>query len=241
MSLCLFEFKEHGTDYAVESGPEIEDDNIAAENSGKNGALSIPLAAIGFMTRLASGIFSRGRKHSDPSNLEMKNEDDLQPDGLTLNRESNDGSTSQKLYEIEDQLAKLTTNCNGEVEHIADADSDLLEIAETLCNLQSPEAGAPREESSSTFRGFDIVRDPVDHHFLGEHGQVSTVSHTKELCMLLIQNGTSLTTLLVIIKLHILFHYFSVKSNNGSSFKFTEQCCQEVAQESSKRLGYPSE
>ncbi|KAL8552992.1 hypothetical protein ACS0TY_001605 [Phlomoides rotata] len=162
--------EEHGTDYAGESGPEIEDDKIAAENSGKNGALSIPLAAIGFMTRLASGIFSRGRRHSDPSNLEMKNKDDLQPDELALNRESDDGSTSQKLYEIEDQLAKLTTNCNGE-EHIADADSDLLEIAETLCNLQSPEAGAPREESSSTFRGFDIVRDPVDHHFLSEQGQ----------------------------------------------------------------------
>lgn len=177
--MCAFEFKEHGTDYAGESGHEIEDDNIAAENSGSNGALSIPLAAIGFMTRLASGIFSRGRRHSDPSNLEMKKEDDLQPDDLTLNRESNDGSTSQKLYEIEDQLAKLTTNCNGE-EHIANAESDLLEIAETLCNLQSPEA----REKSGTFRGFDIVRDPVDHHFIGEQGQVSSDPHTKELCML---------------------------------------------------------
>lgn len=162
---------DHGTEDAVDSGPEIEDDTIGAENSGKNGALSIPLAAIGFMTRLASGIFSRGRRHSDPLDLDIKNEDDLQPEGLTLNIDRDSGSSSQNHYDIEDHLAKLTTKCEGE-EHGAVEVSDLLEIAETLCNLKPPESNAPaREEFISTFRGFDIVRDPLDHHFLGAQKQ----------------------------------------------------------------------
>lgn len=159
---------------AVDSGPEIEDNTIDAENSGKNGALSIPLAAIGFMTRLASGIFSRGRRNSDPLDIDIKNDDDLQPEGLTINRDHNSGSSSQKPYNIEEHLAKLTTNCEGEENEAAEA-SDLLEIAETLCNIKPtlPNASA-REEFISTFKGFDIVRDPLDHHFLGSQNQVST-------------------------------------------------------------------
>ncbi|KAH6813276.1 ubiquitin-conjugating enzyme 23 [Perilla frutescens var. frutescens] len=163
--------EDHGTEDAVDSEPEIEDETIGAENSGKNGALSIPLAAIGFMTRLASGIFSRGRRHSDPLDLDIKDEDDLQPEGLTLTRDRDSGSSSQNHYDIVDQLSKLTTKCEGE-EHDAAEASDLLEIAETLCNLKQPESNAPaREEFISTFRGFDIVRDPLDHHFIDAHRQ----------------------------------------------------------------------
>lgn len=233
-------------DYAGDSGPEIEDDNIVAENSGKNGALSIPLAAIGFMTRLASGIFSRGRRHSDPLNLDTRNEDDHQPDELTLNRDPDGGSSSQKPYDIENQLAKLTTNCEVE-EHDGAEATDLLEIAETLCNLKPPESDAPPcEEFISTFRGFDIVRDPFDHHFLGAQGQVSSATHTdnevseKKLCMCLDLSATSLTTLCLYLYWHIYFRYFSEESSNESLYKFTEQRCQEVAQESSTRLGHSS-
>ncbi|XP_057805932.1 probable ubiquitin-conjugating enzyme E2 23 [Salvia miltiorrhiza] len=158
--------EDHGMENAVDSGPEIEDDTIDAENSGKNGALSIPLAAIGFMTRLASGIFSRGRRNSDPLDNEIKNDDDL-----TLNKDPDSGSSSHKPYDIEEHLAKLTTKCEGE-EHEAAEASDLLEIAETLCNLKPPVPNASaREEFISAFKGFDIVRDPLDHHFLGSQNQ----------------------------------------------------------------------
>lgn len=127
------------------------------------------------MTRLASGIFSRGRRNSDPLDLDIKNEDDLQLEGLTLNIDRDSGSSSQNHYDIEDHLAKLTTKCEGE-EHGTAEVSDLLEIAETLCNLNPPESNSPaREEFISTFRGFDIVRDPLDHHFLGAQKQVSSL------------------------------------------------------------------
>ncbi|XP_042041974.1 probable ubiquitin-conjugating enzyme E2 23 [Salvia splendens] len=158
--------EDHGMENAVDSRPEIEDETINAENSGKNGALSLPLAAIGFMTRLASGIFSRGQKNSDPSEIDIQNEDVLQPEA----KDHDGGSSSHKQHDIDERLAKLT-KCEEEDHEAAEA-SDLLEIAETLCNLKPPESNASaREEFISTFKGFDIVRDPLDHNFLGSQNQ----------------------------------------------------------------------
>ncbi|KAL2231709.1 UNVERIFIED_CONTAM: putative ubiquitin-conjugating enzyme E2 23 [Sesamum indicum] len=160
----------NGTEDAGGIEADIEDNSIVAENSGMNGALSIPLAAIGFMTRLASGIFSMGRKQSDQMNL-TKSEDDLQPHDSTSNRDSDGESSSQKPNDIDNQLSKLTTGRQGEEDEVAEA-SDLLEIAETLCNLHLSESDArPHEECISRFKGFDIVRDPLDHYFLGAQGQ----------------------------------------------------------------------
>ncbi|KAL0412378.1 UNVERIFIED_CONTAM: putative ubiquitin-conjugating enzyme E2 23 [Sesamum radiatum] len=162
--------EENGTEDAGDIEADIEDNNIVAENSGMNGALSIPLAAIGFMTRLASGIFSMGRKQSDQMNL-PKSDDDLQPHDSTSNRDSDGESRSQKPNDIDNQLSKLTTGRQGEEDEVAEA-SDLLEIAETLCNLHLSESDAPpHEECISRFKGFDIVRDPLDHYFLGARGQ----------------------------------------------------------------------
>lgn len=124
------------------------------------------------MTRLASGIFSRGRRNSDSLDMDIRNEDDLQLEGFTLNRDRDGGSSSQKPYDIEEHLAKLTTKCEGEEQNTAET-SDQLEIDETLSNVKPPESNAPaREEFVSKFRGFDIVRDPLDHHFIGAQNQV---------------------------------------------------------------------
>ncbi|KAL6574267.1 putative ubiquitin-conjugating enzyme E2 23 [Orobanche hederae] len=161
--------EEHGMENAVDSGIEIEDDPNGSEYSGKSGALSLPLAAIGFMPRLASGIFSRGQRNSDPLDIDIRNEDDLQLEGLTLTRDRDSGSSSQKAYDMEEHLAKPTTKCKEE--HDA-AEASLLEIAETLCNIKAPESNdLAREEFVSAFRGFDIVRDHLDHHFLGAQKQ----------------------------------------------------------------------
>ncbi|GFQ01061.1 probable ubiquitin-conjugating enzyme e2 23 [Phtheirospermum japonicum] len=149
--------EEHGTDNADDVRSVIKDNDSVEENSGKNGALSIPLAAIGFVTRLASGIFYRGRKHLD--------EDDLQSDDLASDTDPDGGSSSQKPNNFEGQISSPVTNCKEE-------QSDLLEVAETLCNFKLPQSDAPaREEFSSIFKGFDIVRDPIDHYFLGTQGQ----------------------------------------------------------------------
>ncbi|KAL2537800.1 putative ubiquitin-conjugating enzyme E2 23 [Forsythia ovata] len=157
------------TDNASDIRPESEESNT--ENSGKNGALSIPLAALGFVTRLASGIFSRGRKHADLMDLDSRSEDELQSEGSTLERDPNDESSSKKPSESDNLLTKLPTNGKGEENDAAEA-QDLLEIAEALCNLKPLGAApAPCDEDASRFKGFDIVRDPHDHYFLGAHGQ----------------------------------------------------------------------
>ncbi|KAL6514500.1 putative ubiquitin-conjugating enzyme E2 23 [Orobanche gracilis] len=153
---------EHGTDNAGDIGSDPEDNDTVSENFGKNGALSIPLAAIGFMTRLASRIFSRVRKHSD--------EDNIQSDGLDLDIDPDGGSSSQKPNDTDNQISSPITNCRGQ-KNDGDA-SDMLEVAQTLCNLKIPQSDAPsRAVFIPTFRGFDIVRDPIDHQFLNTQGQ----------------------------------------------------------------------
>ncbi|KAL6572655.1 putative ubiquitin-conjugating enzyme E2 23 [Orobanche minor] len=139
--------EEHGMENAVASGLEIEDDPNGSEYSGKSGALSLPVAAIGFMPRLASGIFSRGQRNSDPLDIDIRNEDDLQLEGLTLTRDRDNGSSSQKAYDMEEHLAKPTTKCKEE-EHDA-AEARLLEIAETLCNIKAQESNDLAVKSSS--------------------------------------------------------------------------------------------
>ncbi|KAL6497922.1 putative ubiquitin-conjugating enzyme E2 23 [Orobanche hederae] len=159
--------EEHGTDSAGDIRSESEDNDTVSENFGKNGALSIPLAAIGFMTRLASGIFSRVRKHS--------------ADGLDLNKDPDGGSSSQKPNDPDNQISSPITNCMRQ-KNDADA-SDMLEVAQTLCNLKIPQSDSPsRAVFIPTFRGFDIVRDPIDHHFLNTQGQCFYAPHMPQAC-----------------------------------------------------------
>lgn len=131
------------------------------------------------MTRLASGIFSRGRQRTDLMDLDSISEDELQSEGSTLERDTlerdtNNESSCQKPSDSDNHLAKFPTNGKGEENDAAEA-QDLLEIAEALCNLKPPRAApGPCDEDTSRFKGFDIVRDPRDQYFLGAHGQVSS-------------------------------------------------------------------
>ncbi|KAK2966818.1 hypothetical protein RJ640_026499 [Escallonia rubra] len=149
--------------------PEAEESTNVAENSGRNGPLAIPLAALGFMTRLASGIFSRGRKHLDPSSFDTRSEDELQYQGM-IERDSSDEYGSEKPISIND-YGPLITN-EEEKRGVAEA-TDLLDTAEALCRLKPEESNAPAryEEKNSRFKGFDIAKDPFDHYFLGANGQ----------------------------------------------------------------------
>ncbi|KAK4401381.1 putative ubiquitin-conjugating enzyme E2 23 [Sesamum angolense] len=164
--------EDHGTLDASHIMHEIEDSDIAAENSGNNGALSIPLAALGFMTRLAFGIFSNRKKQSDSLDLDTKSEDDLQSSEFLFSKDSLGESSSQKPNDVEYQLSEIPTNSEGEEHDVTEA-VDLLEGVETVCNLRPPESDGspPCDEFISTFKGFDIVRDPTDHYFLSALGQ----------------------------------------------------------------------
>lgn len=147
------------------------DQEESEENPGRNSALSVPLAAIRFVTRLASGIFSRGPKNLDPSCLESNVEGEPesgQTIKISAGKDSIDESSSQQSYVID--------SCDKEIkEEITPEAQELLEEAEALCNLRTEESNAPAcsEDNSCSFKHFDIAKDPLDNYFLGAYGQVN--------------------------------------------------------------------
>ncbi|XP_027086856.1 probable ubiquitin-conjugating enzyme E2 23 [Coffea arabica] len=150
------------------SATDIRIDNEdGSDSSGRNGALSIPLAALGFVTRLASGIFSRGRKHTDP---DSRSDDELQLRELAVKIDTDDESCSQRSNGG-DSIGSLSTKVKAEEQDDKEV-ADLLDAAEALCNLK-PEANVPtyHDDRASSFKGFDITKDPYDHYFRGTNEQ----------------------------------------------------------------------
>lgn len=168
------ENKEIRLQNATDISPKSEDSTMIGENSGRNGPLSIPLAALGFVTRLASGIFSRGTKHSDPFGLDSTGENEPQSQGMEnipIRGDSGDESSSRKSN-CTDNFGVGTTHGKGD-EHVVEDNIDLLDIAEALCSLK-PEAqylSSCHGDNVSSFKGFDIAKEPGDHYFLGANGQ----------------------------------------------------------------------
>jgi ubiquitin-conjugating enzyme E2 O len=140
------------------------DPEESGENSGRNSALSVPLAAFQFVRRLATGMFSRAQKNLGPISL-VENELELK---ISEGKDSSDESSSQK--------SKFTDSCGRETEEeVAPEAQELLEAAEALCNLRTEESNAPACSGGDTcsFKHFDIAKDPLDHYFLGAYGQVN--------------------------------------------------------------------
>ncbi|XP_030450292.2 probable ubiquitin-conjugating enzyme E2 23 isoform X1 [Syzygium oleosum] len=163
-----------------EVGLANDDDNDSGEESvenhtGMNSALSFPLAAIGFVTRLATGIFSRGRKNLD-SGLDSEAENDSHSQMLMQSSDglySSDECSSQKSN-IMDCTGTDTTYLIGD-QDISGIVPDPVDAAESLRNTRPQEVDAPAsyEETTCTFKRFDTARDPLDHYFIGTNGQVN--------------------------------------------------------------------
>lgn len=152
----------------------MDESRTSAENSGMNGALSFPQAAFGFMSRLASGIFSRGHKHVDPFNANAR---DAQVQEITnlVNIDDGDGSGSQRPNGTINDCNVVISH--GEVEEQVDAKgTDLLEVTEDLCSSNPRKLKAVSSDAAdSSFKRFDIAKDPCDHYFVGANGQVSSL------------------------------------------------------------------
>ncbi|CAN6870270.1 unnamed protein product [Brassica oleracea] len=147
--------EDHGRSSFTEGNSDAETN---AENDyGRNGALALPLAAIEFVTRLASGIFSRGRKTEDPSSSSPTGEKQAEFTNPSGERDSFlDDPTSPNL--------SATDNCESE--------GTVLEN-EALERSKSEKSDEPvtSEGDSCSFRRFDISQEPLDHHFLGADEQ----------------------------------------------------------------------
>ncbi|MBA0815145.1 hypothetical protein Gohar_020912, partial [Gossypium harknessii] len=134
-------------------------------NSGRNKALSLPLAAFDFVTRLASGFFS-GRRKNDQIGLDSEGENEYELQG----RDSSYESSSQKSN-VDNSGGK---NVSGKgLEHVeVEAQKQSLPL-EDLSNLRienlDPKTGD--EDNACSFKRFDTAKDPLDHYFLGASGQ----------------------------------------------------------------------
>ncbi|GAV77316.1 UQ_con domain-containing protein [Cephalotus follicularis] len=142
------------------------------ENSGRNAALALPLAALGFVTRLATGlatgIFARGQKNVD---LDSNGENELQSQKMI------EISQERNLSECSPQTSSCVENCGIESTHgtqpVAAETSEILDAAGALLKLRTEKSEAPvlDEKDTLSFRRFDIAKDPLDHYFLGGNGQ----------------------------------------------------------------------
>ncbi|EPS61100.1 hypothetical protein M569_13696, partial [Genlisea aurea] len=160
--------EDNATENAGDVMPDTEDANLAAENSGRNIALSIPMAAISFITRLASGIFSKSRNDLHSEELGARNDVVSQVDDL-----AHSDSSSKSPIHIENDASQITATSNNE-EHVGSMLSGIVESTNAQCNVYPTESDdSSHDEPILTFKSFDIVRDPLDHHFICSHGQTS--------------------------------------------------------------------
>lgn len=146
--------------------PEIEEGSESAENSGRNGALAIPLAALDFVSRLASGIFSRGRKLVDS---ESQTGDEIQSFGEAVRGDHDEGSSSQISNEVESTDNHSTDRKEEEQETPGTPTFSNLAV---VSNLDQDASGPVNQDSDwYSFKAFDIIQDPCDHYFLGANEQ----------------------------------------------------------------------
>lgn len=157
------------------TGMSSEAEDSVENNSGRNAALSLPLAALGFVTRLASGIFSRGRKNVDPVCFDSKLEDELPSQRIKTSA----GETDSGI-ESSTQKSDVVDNCGVESsheeqeEHVNAEAPEFSDGPQSSLNLSTEESEKPTCNRGDTFsfKRFDITKDPLDHHFLGASEQV---------------------------------------------------------------------
>ncbi|XP_022725187.1 probable ubiquitin-conjugating enzyme E2 23 isoform X2 [Durio zibethinus] len=139
-------------------------------NSGRNAALSLPLAAFDFVTRLASGLFSGRQKNVDPIGLDSKGENEHQPEG----RDSSYESSSQKSNVLDNSSGE-SVHGKGQ-EHVESKAQKHSLSVEGLFNLriEDSDSKAGDEDHACSFRRFDTAKDPLDHYFLGANAQNNT-------------------------------------------------------------------
>uniref|UniRef100_A0A1D1Y5Q9 E2 ubiquitin-conjugating enzyme n=3 Tax=Anthurium amnicola TaxID=1678845 RepID=A0A1D1Y5Q9_9ARAE len=138
--------------------------------------------ALGFITRLASGLFSRGRKETDSS---CADEDGIKESESQHVRESpmRDTATNELSYQesdvSEDRGAHITHDtreiCNLE-DVAAETEAkmgDNLGDHEVEMDVDGKSQLEFDEHDLCSFKHFDIAKDPLDHHFVGENGQNS--------------------------------------------------------------------
>lgn len=139
-------------------------------NSVQNGPLSIPLAALGFVARFATGLFSRGQKQTDSDHSVASGTEshdtpevsDMEYSGGELERVdsvTSNGRCPQKGLETVD----------GYDHGVEMEDADM--TAEVHADSLIPITMNVNLDSHYSFKHFDITENPLDHYFLDSSAQ----------------------------------------------------------------------
>ncbi|CAO2198782.1 unnamed protein product [Urochloa humidicola] len=144
-------------DSAKDDSQNVPEDGIERENgsfssqdgsSVATGPLSV---AFGFMTRLASDLFSRGRRHLDGSNSDAMDE----VESHQSNEVSETGDDIDKENHVEAAEPELMTDTTN--------DSSAEKSVDVIMADNHPD--------SECFKHFDVMQCPPDHHYLENTAQ----------------------------------------------------------------------
>ena len=124
------------------------------ESSVASGTLS---AAIGFVTRIASGLLARGKKHLDGSNSDAMDE----VESHQSNEISESGDDTDK---IEDENRTATLECTAMTTNDSSAEKSVNVVM------------ADEPADSDCLKHFDVLQCPPDHHYLENIAQVSSIT-----------------------------------------------------------------
>ncbi|PKA55661.1 putative ubiquitin-conjugating enzyme E2 23 [Apostasia shenzhenica] len=121
---------------------------------GKTTAISVSLAAISFVTRLATGLFSRNRRHSDLSNSNHSGPNDSDTERIL--GDSVNGKTDGYFGASDHQDVAMIVDDRGVTADEVDS---------------SASSGGDADSGMCCFKHFDITESPADHYFLSSTGQ----------------------------------------------------------------------
>ncbi|XXG40368.1 hypothetical protein AAC387_Pa01g1103 [Persea americana] len=148
-------------------------------NPTRNGPLSFPLAAFGFVTRLATGLFNRGKRQLDQlaSDSNVACESGLQEtletneSGIASNectcQEPNtaDYACLNATHETADAGEGITDHTSVKVERVDNKGRQISEESDVVG------MGECYEDDCLSFKRFDITNDPVDSYYFGGGGK----------------------------------------------------------------------
>lgn len=162
--MCDNDVQEHEMQIASDRDTESEGEETTV---GRNAALSLPLAALGFVTRLASGIFSRGQRIEDP-----KCDNSLE---FPAERTENSDDSDESSFQISSVKGNSDARDRKEEHFNAEAQDKLdTTVVLTSTTIETSNAHACSADDDYSFKRFDTAKDPIDHYFIGSGGQVWT-------------------------------------------------------------------
>ncbi|KAK4797800.1 hypothetical protein SAY86_030126 [Trapa natans] len=163
------EQEEQGQQSGSDTNSMVEN---ADNNSGRKSALSLPFAALGFVTRLASGLFSRGR-NSDSNHSDSEEEKHVHSAPVIKNSMETcpgDGADSEKSNIL--CISDSVVADQSEEECVSAPAPRSSYEAESLNDI-SQELSVPtsNNDAGSFFKHFDVSNEPFDHYFRNTDAQ----------------------------------------------------------------------